>query len=69
MRDLILRSDTELVTFPWVNHRGRAWEPEPLPLIASRLIVKTLESADAHEDGHQRAARRVKLVAPFLPPY
>lgn len=69
MRDLVLRRDTELVTLPWVGHRSRTWEPEPLPAIASRLIVKTLESADAHEDGHQRAARRVTFVAPFLPPY
>ena len=23
-------SDTELVRLPWVGHKSRAWEPEPL---------------------------------------
>ena len=30
IRDLILRRDTDLIALPWVGHRSRPWEPEPL---------------------------------------
>ena len=30
LRDLILGRDTELVGLPWVGHRSKRWEPEPL---------------------------------------
>ena len=30
LRDLILGCESELSTFPWVNHRARRWEPEPV---------------------------------------
>jgi glycine/D-amino acid oxidase-like deaminating enzyme len=28
--DLVVRPDSELVALPWVQHRSRRWEPEPL---------------------------------------
>jgi glycine/D-amino acid oxidase-like deaminating enzyme len=30
LADLITGADTPLTRFPWVNHRCRPWEPEPL---------------------------------------
>ena len=30
LADLVLGRDTDLVRLPWVGHRSRAWEPEPL---------------------------------------
>ncbi len=30
LRDLVLERDTELTRLPWVGHRSRRWEPEPL---------------------------------------
>lgn len=68
MRDLILGHSTDLTSLPWVGHRTRNWEPEPLRFVASRLIHKTLESADAYEERTGKSARRARLVAPFLPP-
>lgn len=68
LADLVLGRDTELVTLPWVQHRSRAWEPEPLRFLASRAIVRTLEKADRFEDRSGRPARRVRLLTPFLPP-
>ena len=68
MRDLILGHSTDLTTLPWVGHHTRNWEPEPLRFIASRLIHKTLASADAYEERTGKPAKRVRLVAPFLPP-
>lgn len=68
MRDLVLGRSTDLTSLPWVGHRTRNWEPEPLRFIASRLIHKTLASADAYEERTGKPAKRVRLVAPFLPP-
>ena len=68
MADLILGRDTDLTTLPWVGHRQRNWEPEPLRFIASRAIVGILGSADRIEPRLGHTARRVRLVAPFMPP-
>ena len=68
LADLVLGRRTPLVSLPWVGHDVRAWEPEPLRYLASRLIVGLAGSADSYEDRHGRRARRMALVAPFLPP-
>lgn len=67
LADLVLDRQSELVTLPWVGHRARNWEPEPLRFLASRAIVGTLGSADRHEDRTGRPAWRCKLLAPVLP--
>jgi glycine/D-amino acid oxidase-like deaminating enzyme len=68
LADLILRRTTDLVTMPWVGHRSRNWEPEPLRFVASRSIVGILGSADGVEGGLDHTARRVKLIQPFVAP-
>lgn len=68
LADLVTGERSELTTMPWVGHRSRRWEPEPLRWLASRAIVGTLGSADRREDATGRAARRIRLVKPFLPP-
>ena len=69
LADLVLGRETDRVTLPWVNHRSRRWEPEPIRFLASRAIVAILGSADRYEDRTDRRARRTTLVAPFLPPH
>jgi glycine/D-amino acid oxidase-like deaminating enzyme len=69
LADLVLGRDTERARAPWVGHRSRRWEPEPLRYIASRSIIATLASADRVEVRTGKEARRVKLVAPFMPPH
>ena len=68
MRDLILGDSTDLTSLPWVGHRTRNWEPEPIRFIASRLIAKTLDASDAYEERTGKPAKRARLVKPFLPP-
>jgi glycine/D-amino acid oxidase-like deaminating enzyme len=68
LADLVLGRDTDLVTLPWVGHRSRRWEPEPLRFIASRAIVGILGQADRYEDRTGRPDRRMRLVAPFMSP-
>jgi glycine/D-amino acid oxidase-like deaminating enzyme len=66
LADLVLGRDTDLVHLPWVNHRSRGWEPEPIRFVASRAIVGILGSADRYEDTTDRPATRTRLVAPFV---
>lgn len=68
LADLVLGTESDLVTLPWVGHRARCWEPEPLRFLASRAIVEMLGGADRHEDMTGRRARRATLVAPFMQP-
>ena len=68
LADLVLGRKSDLVTMPWVGHRSRRWEPEPLRYLASRAIVATLRGADRHEDETDSTARRVRLLRPLLPP-
>ena len=49
IRDLILRRHTDLVSLPWVNHRVRKWEPEPLRWLATRGLYKAYGVADHQE--------------------
>jgi glycine/D-amino acid oxidase-like deaminating enzyme len=67
LADLTLGRDTDLLTLPWVEHRSRRWEPEPLRWLASRAIVRVLADADKREDRTGRRARRTRLIAPFMP--
>ncbi len=66
--ELLTGRSTERTALPWVGHRSRNWEPEPLRFLASRAIVSVLGSADRAEDRTGRPARRARLVAPFVLP-
>jgi glycine/D-amino acid oxidase-like deaminating enzyme len=55
--DLILGLDTERTRLPWVGHRSRRWEPEPLRWIGVRSMGRLARSADAHEARGGREAR------------
>jgi glycine/D-amino acid oxidase-like deaminating enzyme len=54
LRDLVLRDlargeDTELTRLPWVDHRARRWEPEPLRWLGVHGLYAAYRAADAHE--------------------
>lgn len=68
LADLVLGRDSDLVSMPWVGHRARRWEPEPLRYLASTAILRTLTAADKFEDRHGRPARYTAPLRPFLPP-
>lgn len=51
LADLILGRDTELTRLPWVGHRSRRWEPEPLRwagVNAGRALAARLDRGEAH---------------------
>ena len=57
LADLITGRDTDLVRLPWVGHRSRRWEPEPLRWLGVNVGRLAASAADAAEEGSGRAAR------------
>ncbi|RXZ45811.1 FAD-dependent oxidoreductase, partial [Agromyces binzhouensis] len=49
LRDLVLGRDTELTRLPWVNHRAKRWEVEPLRWLAVQAIYTAYHAADRAE--------------------
>jgi glycine/D-amino acid oxidase-like deaminating enzyme len=57
LADLITGNDTELVGLPWVDHRSRRWEPEPLRWLGINAGLRLPASADRVEARTGRPAR------------
>jgi glycine/D-amino acid oxidase-like deaminating enzyme len=68
LADLVLGNESQLVTLPWVGHRCRRWEPEPLRYLASQAIVRMLASSDRIEDKRDKPTRLASILRPLLPP-
>jgi glycine/D-amino acid oxidase-like deaminating enzyme len=66
LRDLVLRRDTELVRLPWVGHRSRRWEPEPLRWLGVNAGLRAMVVADAEERLTGRPSRVARAVAPLI---
>jgi glycine/D-amino acid oxidase-like deaminating enzyme len=49
LADLILRRDSDLTRLPWVGHRSRRWEPEPLRWLGVHLVEFAAGRADRAE--------------------
>ncbi|MEV7173826.1 FAD-binding oxidoreductase [Streptomyces sp. NPDC093224] len=54
LRDLVLDEPTELTTLPWVGHRVRRWEPEPLRWLGVHALYAAYRAADRHESTSHR---------------
>lgn len=50
LRDLVLREETVLTRLPWVDHRARDWEPEPLRWIGAQGVYALYREADRREN-------------------
>ncbi len=57
---LITGTESSLTSLPWVNHRSRRWEPEPLRWLGINAGLKTMTAADAEErlTGHRSVLAR-----------
>lgn len=65
LADLITGADSELVDLPWVDHRSRSWEPEPLRWLGINAGLRAMTLADAEEQRTGRESRIAKLMAPL----
>jgi glycine/D-amino acid oxidase-like deaminating enzyme len=66
LRDLVLQRDTELVRLPWVGHRSRRWEPEPLRWLGVNTGLRAMALADAEERLTHRPSLLARAVAPLV---
>jgi glycine/D-amino acid oxidase-like deaminating enzyme len=57
LRDLLLGERTPLTELPWVAHRARRWEPEPLRWAAIRGVYSLYRQADRVERRTGRPSR------------
>jgi len=62
LADLITGRTSDLTTLPWVGHRSRLWEPEPLRWAGANLALRAMSTADAAEAHRDRPARRARMV-------
>jgi glycine/D-amino acid oxidase-like deaminating enzyme len=62
LRDLILRRETDLTRLPWVGHRVRGWEPEPLRWVGTQVIHGLYRSADRRESRTEDKAHTSRLA-------
>ncbi|XVU20842.1 NAD(P)/FAD-dependent oxidoreductase [Actinoplanes sp. CA-054009] len=49
LADLIRGAETELTTLPWVGHRSRRWEPEPLRWLGINAALRATNLRDSLE--------------------
>ena len=66
LTDLVLGRDSDLVRLPWVGHRSRRWEPEPLRWLGMNAGLRVMTSADRTEERTGRPARRAALFGRLL---
>ena len=64
LADLILRRETALTRLPWVGHRSRRWEPEPLRWAGATAVRRLATAADAAETRTgSPSTRRAALIS------
>ncbi|MEZ5092207.1 NAD(P)/FAD-dependent oxidoreductase [Nocardioides sp.] len=66
LRDLVLGEDTELTRLPWVGHRSRRWEPEPLRWLGANAGLRAMTLADTEERVTGRPSLIARAMAPLL---
>ncbi len=63
LADLVTGADSDLVTLPWVGHRSRRWEPEPLRWLGINAGLQAATLSDAEERWTRRPSRVARLMA------
>ncbi|MGP0032416.1 MAG: NAD(P)/FAD-dependent oxidoreductase [Acidimicrobiales bacterium] len=66
LADLITGADTDLTHLPWVNHRSRRWEPEPLRWLGVNGGLWTMKLADHTEARRGRPSRLAARMGQLL---
>nr|WP_205864227.1 FAD-dependent oxidoreductase [Planosporangium mesophilum] len=66
LADLILGVDSERVRLPWVGHRSRRWEPEPLRWVGVNAGLRLAGASDAEEARTGRSSRLARLLTPLF---
>ena len=62
LAELITDTESERTNLPWVGHRSRKWEPEPLRWVGINAALQVMSSADRAESKTGHPARRASLL-------
>ncbi|HEU5007216.1 MAG TPA: FAD-binding oxidoreductase [Jatrophihabitantaceae bacterium] len=62
LADLITGRASELTALPWVGHRSRSWEPEPLRWLGANAGLQAMTWADNAEHRSGKSSRLAALV-------
>ncbi|MCU1389563.1 MAG: puuB 1 [Ilumatobacteraceae bacterium] len=57
LSDLILGHESDITDLPWVGHRSRKWEPEPIRWMSIRTSLKLPAGADRYEHRTKKPER------------
>jgi glycine/D-amino acid oxidase-like deaminating enzyme len=63
LADLVLDRRTPLTELPWVGHRSRNWEPEPLRWLGVRGMYLAYRAADWHESRGRAGISKTSPIA------
>ena len=63
LADLVLKRSTDLTALPWVDHRSRTWEPEPLRWLGVQGLYSAYKLADRHEAGGRATSSPIATLA------
>jgi glycine/D-amino acid oxidase-like deaminating enzyme len=66
LRDLVLGRDTDLTALPWVGHRSRRWEPEPLRWLGVNGALRLALWADRSEARSGRPSRAAAALGRLI---
>jgi hypothetical protein len=66
LRDLILGEASDLTRLPWVNHRSRTWEPEPLRWLGVNAGLKVMAHADRVEERTGKPTKRGEVMKKLI---
>ena len=66
LTDLILGNETALTGLPWVNHRVRNWEPEPLRWLAVTALYQAYSMADRAELTRRHTTSPIATLADLV---
>ncbi|WP_285116966.1 FAD-binding oxidoreductase [Leifsonia sp. fls2-241-R2A-40a] len=66
LADLLTDTATDLTALPWVGHRSRQWEPEPLRFAGANAGLLAMESADLEESVTRRASVVARALGPLI---
>jgi glycine/D-amino acid oxidase-like deaminating enzyme len=66
LADLVLERDSDLVRLPWVGHRSRSWEPEPLRWLGINSGLRAMTLADVEERLTGRPSMIGRMMAPLV---
>jgi glycine/D-amino acid oxidase-like deaminating enzyme len=66
LADLVTGQRTDRTTLPWVGHRSRRWEPEPLRWLAVHGVARLTARVDRADDGNHRTPIAARVLKTFL---